>query len=94
MLDVSGTVCHVANPEDRTNLIHKTTEKYQKIDCLVLSAGINPYVGPLFQTPESNWDRIFDVNVMSPLMFAREIMPYLEKTKGSIISISDDYFDV
>ena len=62
-LEVSGSVCHVGKPEERTHLLQQTLETYKKIDCLVMSAGINPYVGPFLKTPEGKWDSIFDVNV-------------------------------
>ena len=85
MLDVSGTVCHVGKHEDRAHLLQKTIKTFRKIDCLVMSAGINPYVGPFLQTPEDKWDRIFDVNVKCSFMLSRDVIPHLEKTKGSIL---------
>ena len=85
MLDVSGTVCHIGNLNDRTHLLQKTLQTYRKIDTLVMSAGINPYVGPFLKTPESKWERIFDVNVKSAFLLARDVIPHLEQTKGSIL---------
>ena len=52
-LEVSGVVCHVGNEEHRENLFKQTLDKYGQLDCLVVSAGINLYVGPFMETPES-----------------------------------------
>lgn len=87
-LDVSGTVCHVNKEEDRTKLIHKAVSDYGQLDILVSNAGVNPYFGPMLQTPESAWDKIFDSNVKCAFLLAKEVAPHLEKTRGSMLFVS------
>jgi len=40
------------------------------------------------QCSEEAWDKIFDVNVKSSFLLAKEAFPHLEKTRGSIVFIS------
>lgn len=87
-LTVEGTVCHVSHEEDRKNLIKKAIDEYGKLDILVLNAGINPVFGPLLQTPEKAWDKIFDTNVKCGFLLAKEAAPYLEAAKGSMTFVS------
>jgi len=87
-LDVSGLVCHVGKAEHRTRLVDSTLDKYGKLDILVLNAGMNPYFGPVLDTPESSWDKIFDTNVKCGFLLAQEVAPHLKKTKGSMLFVS------
>ncbi|XP_068724264.1 dehydrogenase/reductase SDR family member 4-like isoform X2 [Montipora capricornis] len=86
---VKGVVCHVANPEHRKNLIEQTLHHFGGIDILVSNAAVNPVFGPLIQTPEDAWDKIFDVNLKSAFMLAKDTIPLMEKRRGgSVIFIS------
>lgn len=84
-MDVSGIKCHVSNPEDRKNLFDKTINTYGKLNILVSNAATNPAVGPVLDCDEKVWDKIFDVNVKSSYLLAKEALPYLRKEKGSSI---------
>ncbi|XP_068700677.1 dehydrogenase/reductase SDR family member 4-like isoform X2 [Montipora foliosa] len=86
---VKGVVCHVANPEHRKNLIEQTLHHFGGIDILVSNAAVNPVFGPLIQTPEDAWDKIFNVNLKSAFMLAKDTIPLMEKRRGgSVIFIS------
>lgn len=87
-LEVKGVVCHVGKESDRKNLMKKTIDTYGKLDILVSNAGMSPYMGPLIDTPESAWDKIFDINLKSGFLLAQEAMPLLKETKGSILYVS------
>ncbi|XP_015751238.1 PREDICTED: dehydrogenase/reductase SDR family member 4-like, partial [Acropora digitifera] len=86
---VKGVVCHVAKAEHRKNLIEQTLHHFGGIDILVSNAAANPVFGPILQTPEEGWDKIFDVNVKSAFLLAKDIIPLMEKKGGgSVIFIS------
>lgn len=88
-LDVSGTVCHVGKVEDRTTLIAQVLESKGAIDILVSNAAANPAMGPILDTTEEQWDKIFDVNVKSAFFLAKEVAPHMEKQgHGSILFVS------
>ncbi|XP_044735950.1 dehydrogenase/reductase SDR family member 4-like [Chrysoperla carnea] len=88
-LSVAGQVCHVSNAEHRQSLFKNTKEKFGGIDILVSNAAANPSVGSVLDCDEPSWDKIFDVNVKSSFLLAKEVLPYLRERKGgSIIFVS------
>lgn len=87
--DVLGVTCHVAKASDRKKLFEQTIEKFGGIDCLVSNAAVNPAVGSVLDASEEVWDKIFDVNVKSSYLLAKEVKPYIVKRGGgSIVFIS------
>lgn len=55
---------------------------------MVSNAAANPVFGPILQTPEEGWDKIFDVNVKSAFLLAKDIIPLMEK-KGLVLPFND-----
>lgn len=84
-LNVFGLKCHVSEPQDRKQLFDETIKKYGKINILVSNAATNPAVGGVLDCDEKVWDKIFDVNVKSSFLLAKEALPYLRKEKNSSI---------
>ncbi|XP_077982208.1 dehydrogenase/reductase SDR family member 4-like [Glandiceps talaboti] len=88
-LSVSGMVCHVGKPEDRTKLLQSAAEKSGGIDILVSNAAVNPSFGPILDTTEKVWDKIFEINVKVAFFLSKEAIPYMEKRGGgSIVFVS------
>lgn len=91
---IAGTVCHVGKEDDRENLVKFCLDKFGgRIDIFVSNAAVNPSVGPFLETTESQWDKIFDVNVKAPFLLTQKVVPYMLNNKGlegkgSIIYIS------
>lgn len=84
-LEVSGCVCHVGNDRDRKGLLQKAIDEYGQLDILINNAGINPAFGPMLNTTEDQWDKIFSVNVKAGFLLTQLAMPHLVKTKGSVV---------
>lgn len=95
-LQVVGLVSHVGDINDRKTMFEKAS-KWGKLDILVLNAGVNPAVVPVLDTPESAWDKIFDVNLKASFMASKEALPLLRLSNaGRIIYMSTvgGYFHV
>lgn len=87
-LNVTGLVCHVGKTDDRQKLFD-AAQKLGGLDILVSNAAVNPEVGGVLDCSESTWDKIFEVNVKSSFLLAKEALPLLRKSKsGRIIFIS------
>lgn len=68
-------------------IIDKTVEKFGGIDVLVNAAGM-VVDGSVETANIEDWDRSMDVNVKSVFLLSRLAMPYLRKTKGSIVNVA------
>jgi len=76
--------CNVGVEDDVNNLVSATLERFGRIDVLVSNAGITVKGG--LQTPLDDWQRMWDVNVMSRLFAARAVVPHmLERGTGYLV---------
>lgn len=88
-LDVIGVKCHVGDAKDRQSMFQAAVDKYGGIDILVSNAAVNPAVGPVLDTSEAAWDKIFDINVKCSYLLAQEALPFIRKRGGgSIVFVS------
>lgn len=71
-------------------IIDQTMKKFGKIDVLVNNAGIFPYVKPLHEIEEKDWNEVIDVNLTGQYRFTKYSIPFLKKSKGVIVNISSD----
>jgi short-subunit dehydrogenase len=91
-LRISGTealavVTDVSIEEDCRNLIDKTIERYGRIDILVNNAGIS--MRALFEkTDLAVIRRLMDVNFWGTVYCTKYALPWLLKTKGSLVGVS------
>lgn len=86
-LSVSGIACHVSKSDDRQKLYSLVKEQHGKLDILVSNAAVNPYFGNTLGTPESAYDKIFDVNVKATFMLVKELHPLMESSNNPSITI-------
>ncbi|KAI8519737.1 Dehydrogenase/reductase SDR member 2, mitochondrial [Branchiostoma belcheri] len=64
-------------------------DKYGGLDILVSNAAANPAFGPMLDTTETAWDKIFDTNVKAAFFLAKEAVPHMEKRgAGSVVFVS------
>ena len=82
---VHGVACHVGSANDRKKLFDETVKKFGGLDVLVSNAAVNPEVGQVLDASEQAWDKIFDVNVKSSFMLAKEAKPLIAKQGGGAI---------
>jgi short-subunit dehydrogenase len=76
----------VARESDCKNLIEKTIEKFGKIDVLINNAGIS--MRAIFnQTELDVMQKIMDVNYWGTVYCTKFAMPWLLKSKGSLVGV-------
>ena len=72
-------------------IIASSVRKFKKIDILVNCAGIQ-FVMPIEKYPEKIWRKMLDINLTTPFLFTKEILPLMRKNKwGRIINIASTH---
>jgi NAD(P)-dependent dehydrogenase (short-subunit alcohol dehydrogenase family) len=85
-LEIGGTAvrCDVAQDDDVRRLVEQVHADHGRIDIYCSNAGIAVGGGP--EAPLDQWQRIWDVNVMSHVHAARHVVPrMLERGDGYIL---------
>jgi len=75
----------ISKEEDTKRIIEKTIEKYGQIDILFNNAGV-VLPGRIDNISTKDWDRTMAVNVRGVYLVSKYSIPYLKKTKGTIIN--------
>ena len=72
-------------------VVGKSIKKFKKIDILVNCAGIQ-FVMPIEKYPEKIWRKMMEINLTTPFLFTKEILPIMRKNKwGRIINIASTH---
>ena len=72
-------------------VVKASVKKFKKIDALVNCAGIQ-FVMPIDKYPEKVWRKMMDINLTTPFLFTKEILPIMRKNKwGRIINIASTH---
>ena len=80
---------NIANKEELRRLVDETLAKLRKIDILVCNAAVNPFYGPMKDMPDSAFEKILDVNILSNHWLIQMVLPEMvERRDGSIIIVS------
>jgi L-fucose dehydrogenase len=79
-------VADLSNPAGCETAINSTVEKFGRIDALVNNAGVNDKIGLEHGTPEQYVDSL-KRNLLHYYNMAHFALPYLTKTRGSIVNI-------
>jgi pteridine reductase len=73
-------------------LITSALQPWQRLDALVNNAS-SFYPTPVGTIDEAAWDDLVGSNLKAPLFLAQAAVPYLKKSGGSIVNISDVHAD-
>lgn len=77
----------VTDAGDVESLVRGAVSHYGRLDCAHNNAGILGVVAPLVESPDDNFDRVFDVNVRGVwLCLKAEIRQMLRQGGGSIVN--------
>jgi NAD(P)-dependent dehydrogenase (short-subunit alcohol dehydrogenase family) len=88
--NIKTLVADAAEQEDASRTVARAIELWGHLDILVNNAGAGAIM-PLADITAPRVIEIFAVNVLGPSLLAKEALPYLRETKGSIINISSTY---
>lgn len=74
----------IAKAEDIQSLVQATRDTFGRIDILVNNAG-GPPGGTFEELDESQWQKAFELNLLSYIRFIREVLPDMKKAGGGRI---------
>lgn len=77
----------VADFDAVKNAVEKSRSVFDRIDSLVVSAGIQRY-GTAVSTDEGQWEEVLGVNLKGAWNAARATIPYLKEHGGTIVNVS------
>ncbi len=81
--------CNTSDKESIQSVVDHTLEKFNGVDILVNNAAANPYYGPILNSEDSHWDKIFDVNVKGYFNFAKACSKtMIDNNSGKIINVA------
>jgi short-subunit dehydrogenase len=69
---------------DRRKIVDETIRKWGRIDILVNNAGLGMY-GDFLAATETDWKKLFDINVFAPVMLTKLVIPVMKKQGSGII---------
>lgn len=81
-----GLAMDVTSAGDWERSIGEATGRWGRLDLLVNNAGISPR-GTASSTDEALWDRTMAINLKGPWLGIKTAMPWLVKSKGTVVNI-------
>ncbi|XBQ17247.1 MAG: glucose 1-dehydrogenase [Oceanicaulis sp.] len=83
-------VLHLGEAEDREKAIENIKAEEGRLDVLVNNGATSPYFGEAKDTPDSAWDKTFDVNVKGPFFLSSLAINAFMQTQmsGSIVNVA------
>ena len=76
---------HTGDQEQCRQLISRTIETFGRVDILVNNAATNPHFGPIMDAEPSQWQKIFEVNVMGYYWLSRYAAEFMRGHGGGKI---------
>lgn len=77
--------CDVTKADQVEVMVEEVIEEFGHIDVLANNAGVIT-VDPVEEMAEAEWDSIMDVNVKGMFLTAREAIPHLRESGGTIVN--------
>jgi NAD(P)-dependent dehydrogenase (short-subunit alcohol dehydrogenase family) len=82
-------VADVTKLAEVKDMVKKALEKFGRIDILVNNAGRTTRPTPFVDTPEENWEKVFNLNLYGVFYCTKAVLPQmLERKSGKIINIA------
>lgn len=80
-------VMDASDADSIKNWIQSAEETFSRIDGLLVNAG-GPPMGGIEDFKESDWQKAFDLTLMSTVRMINAALPALKKTQGSILTLT------
>ena len=74
-----------------TSVIEETSKRFGKIDILINAAGMNVSHEDIAKLSEETYNTLMDTDFKSIVFMTKYVIPYLLKTKGSIVNIASQF---
>ena len=84
-LSAEAQELHLGELSHHGKVVGKIEADHGRLDILVNNGATNPYFGPSHETPETAYDKTFDVNVKGPFYLSATAIPLMLKGKGGAI---------
>lgn len=78
----------VSRPEDLEKLVQTAVDSYGTIDCLLNNAGYHPPTRRIDNFTAEEFRDVLNINLVNYFTACQLALPYLRKSKGSIVNIS------
>ena len=79
-----GVALDLARPDAPSELVRETREVLGPVDCLVNNVGVAYQVG-FEELSESDWESMWQLNVMSYVRAIRAVLPEMRERRGGVI---------
>ena len=79
--EVAYLVADVSRPDDVEKVVRRTVERFGGLDALVTNAG-GPPAGGFEAFADEDWQRAFDLNLMSVVRLIRAALPHLRESES------------
>jgi NAD(P)-dependent dehydrogenase (short-subunit alcohol dehydrogenase family) len=75
----------VSKSADVQGLVHKTIEKFGRVDCLFNNAGIEGVWAPIIEQREEDFEQVIAINLTGVWMCMKYVIPHMLKQGGGTI---------
>lgn len=81
---VNYVVCDITDANSIRNLVERTVELYGGVDVLINNSG-GPPAGGFDSFDDDDWQKAFELNLLSVIRLVREVIPYMRRSGGGHI---------
>ncbi|PXY21766.1 SDR family oxidoreductase [Prauserella endophytica] len=85
--DVEYELADLADSPAAENAVRELADRAGGLDAVFTAAGID-HPGKLTDVPAKEWERVVQVNLLGTAAVARAALPYLERSRGTLVTVS------
>ncbi len=82
---VQADLLDIAGPAE---IVRNAVNRFERLDALVNNASTF-FPTPVGEMTQANWESLIGTNLRAPLFLSQAAAPYLKKTNGAIVNITD-----